>query len=35
MNVAEAIVVEGLCKEYRGRLGDRVMAVNDVSFSVQ
>jgi ABC-2 type transport system ATP-binding protein len=35
MNVAEAIVVEGLCKEYRGRLGDRVMAVNDVSFTVQ
>ncbi len=32
--MAEAIVVEGLCKEYRGRLGDRVMAVNNVSFSV-
>lgn len=35
MNVAEAIVVEGLCKEYRGRMGDRVMAVNNVSFTVQ
>ena len=34
MNVAEAVVVEGLCKEFRGRLGDRVMAVNDVSFAV-
>lgn len=33
--MAEAIVVEGLCKEYRGRLGDRVMAVNNVSFSVR
>lgn len=35
MNVAEAIVVKELCKEYKGRLGDRVMAVNNVSFSVQ
>lgn len=33
--MAEAIVVEKLCKEYRGRLGDRVMAVNNVSLSVQ
>lgn len=32
--VAEAIVVENLCKEYRGRLGDRVMAVDKVSFTV-
>ena len=32
--MAEAIVVEDLCKEYRGRTGDRVMAVNKVSFSV-
>jgi len=34
MNVAEAIVVEGLCKEYRSRLGDRMLAVNNVSFTV-
>lgn len=35
MSVAEAIIVDGLCKEYKGRLGDGVMAVNNVSFSVQ
>ncbi len=35
MRVAEAIVVDGLCKEYSGRMGDRVMAVSNVSFSVQ
>lgn len=34
MRVAEAIVVDGLCKEYSGRMGDRVMAVSNVSFSV-
>ncbi len=34
IDVAEAIVVDGLCKEYKGRLGDCVMAVNNVSFSV-
>lgn len=33
--MAEAIVVEGLCKEYKGQLGNRVMAVNNVSFKVQ
>lgn len=34
MSVAEAIIVDGLCKEYKGHLGDRVMAVNNISFSV-
>lgn len=32
--MAEAIVVEGLRKEYKSRLGDHVTAVNDVSFTV-
>lgn len=35
MSVAEAIIVDGLCKQYKGRTGDRVMAVNNISFSVQ
>lgn len=34
MNVAEAIVVDRLTKVYEGRLGDRVPAVNEISFSV-
>lgn len=32
--MAEAIIVDGLCKQYKGRTGDRVMAVNNISFSV-
>ena len=32
--MAEAIVVEGLTKAYKGGLGDRIAAVNDLSFQV-
>jgi len=34
MSVAEAIVVQGLTKVYKGRLGDGVAAVNDLNFQV-
>ncbi len=33
--MAEAIVVQGLTKVYKGHLGDQVTAVNDLNFEVQ
>lgn len=35
VSVAEAIVVQGLTKVYKGHLGDRVAAVNDLNFRVE
>lgn len=32
--MAEAILVDGLCKEYKGQVGDRVAAVKDLNFQV-